>query len=46
MIPDEAATCRHCGHTERGDDAQVVQDELAYHEDRCPENPENQTNAT
>lgn len=35
---EEYATCR-CGHVERADDAQLVQDEMTYHkENNCPLN--------
>lgn len=36
---EEAGSCSYCGERFREDDAQTLADEIAYHEERCDENP-------
>lgn len=37
----EYGECSFCDHGEWAEDAQTLADEIAYHEERCDENPEN-----
>jgi hypothetical protein len=40
-MKEEHGTCSYCGEHHAADDAQLLADEIAYHEERCEQNPNN-----